>query len=1746
MAYAPRRVAKKMSKTKSLEKPGLTYADLPVLRRKRTLALNRLRKTLEVAQIVKSDPLRLDEFIVHYSALTKQVDTFEEAHLDILGIIEDSDVEDEDEIRTDFDDIYFQILTIHRTLVPSTLVSEELPAVHMSPASAVKLPKIDLPRFSGCIKDFNMFFDVFNSLIHRNESLSDSDRMQYLRASLFGDALGLIRTFPIQGAFYQEAYKTLVARYRDKRELAFTCWREMQNINLKMNSPTEFRRVLDLFNENLIILKGLNLPTDYWDFVLCYHLLSKLDSKTRCAFEQSHPTSEIPRYQDLKDFLEAKCDALVRDTHFSGNRDSPQSTSNSNKNDVKSNNNGSKKITSSLLSNSEKTTNQPEDTRSSAPSTTARGVASKCPFCSELHTISHCKSFAAKSIPERRDIAKKNRWCFNCLKPSHIVHDCRSTFTCQKCHQKHHTLLHQEFNPNLPEQKPPASEPVRVLANVGDNSVVLLSTAVINLRDSSGDYQSFRCVIDTGSQAHFISERAADSLGLDKSMTSRQVRGVGHSSASISGAVQLQIGINGQVAFNIEALTIPNICGNMPSVRLDKSSWLHIRGLNLADPDCDKPGPIDILLGAEIFPSLILPGSVSGGPRQPSALNSVFGWLLLGSVGDHRAEPSYNSLFVTDDQLAQEVKKFWELDNLPNVTKLSEADQRCEQLYCDTTTRDSTGRYSVALPFVEEKEPSFPGSRESALRRFHSLERKLSTDQVLREQYSSFMAEYIHCGHMSLVPTKDLKKGKYYIPHFCVLRPDSVSTKLRAVFDASNRDAVTGVSLNETLLIGPKLQANILEILLRFRSHSVVFSADVCKMYRQILVHEEHRDFQRIFWRSHPSQPILEYRLNTVTYGVSSSPFLACRTVKQLAEDEGSDLPLGKFVLSTDVYIDDVVTGCSNLNLAIQTKSEVTELLKRGHMELRKWASNDPRLLVDLPPEYCLTDNVSMDVEKSNTLKILGLKWEPNSDQFIFEVKPQEHVCTKRNILSELARIYDPLGFLSPLTFFAKYLVQKLWVLGVSWDADPPEDIKQIWSRYTEELPFIQNLRIPRYLSVSEIKSCEIHGFADSSQRGFAGVVFLRVIDMDDNIKVFFVLSKARVAPIKVVSLPRLELCAAVLLADLLKFVSEVYQPLMPISAMVAWSDSTVALSWIRSTSSRWKTFVANRVSHIQDAVPGAQWRHVKSEDNSADIASRGQTPAELVNNSLWWAGPSWLSQDVQSWPYLISDPSEEEVRAEEKVQVLLTSDIPAHPIDYLLSRYSSVRKIQRLVGLWLRYINNLRCKLNRRSNLPLNRAELHNALLIIVKRTQFLHFNEDIKRLKERKLLSKPMRKLNPFIDSLGVLRVGGRLSRSGLEYSHKHPALLPRQAPLTYMIIDAFHRENCHPGINTLHYLVGQQFWILSAKRAIRHRVSKCIKCFKTNPTPLEPFMSDLPAVRVNQVKPFSIVGVDYGGPFRVKSGKYRGAKISKAYLCLFVCFATKAVHLEVATDLTSESFIAALRRFVGRRGRVQTIYSDRGTNFVGAQRELSSFMQNAAHTETIEFKFNPPSSPHFGGVWEIQIKAAKSTLYRVINNQSLTLDELFTLFVQIEAMLNSRPLYPISTCANDMSVLSPGMFLTLEPLTAVPDEDLTSINITRLGRWQLIQRFQQDFWKRWKNEYLHSLTQRAKWTKHSQPLEIGSVVVIKSETPPLHWPIARVERLHSGPDGVVRIADLRLPNGSFLTRPLAKICPLPNQTD
>ncbi|XP_072156611.1 uncharacterized protein [Bemisia tabaci] len=722
--------------------------------------------------------------------------------------------------------------------------------------------------------------------------------------------------------------------------------------------------------------------------------------------------------------------------------------------------------------------------------------------------------------------------------------------------------------------------------------------------------------------------------------------------------------------------------------------------------------------------------------------------------------------------------------------------------------------------------------------------------------------------------------------------------------------------------------------------------------------------------------------------------------------------------------------------------------------------------------------------------------------------------------------------------------MQKLWIEGLAWDDPLPQVLEAEWLEFYKGLPSIGLLQIERCVTLPDATSHALVGFSDASQLGYAAAVYLRS-QSDNAAKVSLIGAKTRVAPCKTISIPKLELCGAQLLSTLLIHLKEQLSDVIEIHNIVAFTDSQVVLDWIKTLPCKLKTFEANRVTYILERLEPSAWKYVPSELNPSDLGSRGCFPDELVNHPMWFTGPPFLSDPIDEWPNFAET-------TRKKSSVVLIVINPTF-WEQLIPQYSNWNKLQRVTAWILRVAQNWKRTPDNRVKSPtLSVSELRDSLTCLIKAVQSKHFAAEFKLLRQGQM-PKNWGHLQPFVENDGLLRVGGRLRNTKLPECTKYPILLPKSDHLVNLLIDCFHQRYLHAGPRLLQSLLARQFWIPCARQIIRSRLSKCLPCFQVKPSNAAPLMGDLPSCRVNPTKVFLEVGLDFGGPFELKEHNRRNPRKTKGYLCLFVCMATKAVHLEVVSDLTTEAFLAALDRFVGRRGLCRTIFSDNATNFTGAKRHLSELYEflltqkllidDQLASRQIEWKFIPPSAPHFGGIWESGIAAAKYHLKRVIGEQSLTFEQLNTVFVKIEALLNSRPLCHLSSDASEIDVLTPGHFLIGAPLLAVPEYDFSDTVTNRLSRWQLTQKITQQFWKIWSRDYLHTLIQRSKWQQRQEDLKIGSAVLIADGTAPTSWKKGIVDKLHHGKDGIVRVVTVRTTRGT-LKRPAVKIYPLPNQ--
>jgi hypothetical protein len=442
----------------------------------------------------------------------------------------------------------------------------------------------------------------------------------------------------------------------------------------------------------------------------------------------------------------------------------------------------------------------------------------------------------------------------------------------------------------------------------------------------------------------------------------------------------------------------------------------------------------------------------------------------------------------------------------------------------------------------------------------------------------------------------------------------------------------------------------------------------------------------------------------------------------------------------------------------------------------------------------------------------------------------------------------------------------------------------------------------------------------------------------------------------------------------------------------------------------------------------------------------------------------------------------------------------------------------------------------------------------VIVKSIQKRSFAQEYHQLSTGGGIEKnsTIRNLSPFLDENGVIRVGGRIRNANLAYNQKHPVLIPKNHNVTEAIIRHFHVKNLHSGTQSTLASIRQQYWPIAGRNKIKQIIHKCISCFRAKSIIAQQKMGDLPVKRLEPARPFINSGLDYCGPILIKTHRGRGKqKTIKAYVCLFICLSTKAIHIELVSDLTADTFLDALKRFVSRRGTVKSIISDNATNFIKANKDLidlHQFFKNSEisrklvttlSNENIQWKFIPPRTPNFGGLWEAGVKSVKYHIKRVVGETVLTYDELYTLLTRIEACLNSRPLVPMS---NDLTAITPGHFLISEALTAPLEPDLTELKINQLSRHQLLERLRQHFWKRWRTEYLSYLQGRTKWQSPSPSLQPGDLVLlVEDNVPPLCWPLGRIQQVHPGSDGNVRVVTVKTNRGTY-KRGVRKVCVLP----
>ena len=1638
--------------------------------------------------------------------------------------------------------------------VPTPITSSS-PAVAPKPdRNPTKLPAIALPTFSGDVLKWPTFWNQFKASVDSNLELPDSTKLSYLRRAIKDPEAEVIMNPSIDGPdTYRRLIKELHLRYQRTKKIHRDLVNKFVQLPAAKHTSSDLRRLLDAATNCIECLQ----TTGYFSLeaILSSIIYAKLPYKIQTDWDDDQPDdNKVMPYSKLVDYVAKK--AFTLSDHHPSPKTQPAAPKGAN-------NSRRKEPAAAKGSN-------PVNVVTPAPGKPpAYEYKWECKLCTpEKHPLHSCPKWVNLTLLQKTAHVALHNCCANCLGIGHTTANCKSHYRCSYCKQKHHSSMHQHAV---------ASPSVNALSPGRQVPDVLLTTTELLILGPNGEEKKVRALIDSGAGISLVTSEVTELLNLPlETTTLRRTVAQGTVTKPLKHLTTLTISPlhNRGLKMICAPAVTDTVTAIIPAQPLssDVTDLQHLIGLPLADTTYNIPSSINIILGADMFPS-ILPadGRIrKGKTSEPVAVETVFGWTLAGPVpGFTRsidAVPTYCLLprvqceptpphEPTLDTLLQAILQE---EEGPKESIIQE--EAAEQHYQATTKYlADEQRYEVSLPKKDNIGQLGESKPQAVARYLHTT--RAAEKKNIQQQFQDGIASYLQLGHAEEVPPEEQPPpNAFWLPMHSVLKLSSTSTKLRVVFDGSAA-TTSGLSLNQALHVGPTIQATLSDTLLKFRTYPIALNADISKMYREVGLCAADKDLHRFVWKENPASPIKDYRMTRVTFGVSASPFLAIRTLHQTAADHGEDYPKATQHIRDSFYVDDFLGGANNVEEAVQLFHDLRTVLQKGGFDLRKWRSSSANVLSTIPADLHEVDplKTSTATHVITHSKALGLRWDSTSDVMSPTISSTKLISpTRRGLVSAVFKTYDVLGWIAPTLLQMKLLIQGLWKSTKGWDDIVPEKVVKTYLNWEKELPILAERSIPRTYTDFNPISISLHGFADASKAAYGAVVYYRATYDYREPTVFLVTSKTKLvkqdtkrqtdtsdaedeSKEQPETIPKLELCAALLLAKLLSKVGNVLK--IEPSHWHAWSDASTVLAWLDGNKRNHPVYVANRVKKTLELTQPKHWLHVPGEDNPADCASRGVSPTALANLDLWWEGPPWLQQEPIPTPP--QPPRKPLPEAGLPVMVAAPYHSMADDISNLPLTYPHLVATTAWCLRFCDRIKHGRPNPDTRTK-QLTGREKRDAEKWLLKEAQRRCFPEDLKRLSKKEQLARDSRlkSLNPFLDNDQIIRVGGRLSNAGLPVSQAKPIIADAKDTLTVKFLEHLHISLLHCGPSHLLGYSGTKRHILGARKLTRKICNTCVTCRTYHPRTQHQLMADLPSERVNASPPFTYCGMDFAGPFEIKMGYVRKPTILKAHICIFICLSTKAIHLEVTTEQSTEAFEAALQRFVARRGCPQHLYSDNGGGFIGARNryhQLLSILKDQKGEDNIRHFLAtqhdiiwhniPAFSPHMGGLWEAAVKSMKRHLRRVMGTRRFTLEELITVTCRIEACLNSRPLIPFTSHDPDgVEALTASHFLTNKAPTICPDDPSPLTERQLLQKWNICQGVVQQVWSRWHKEYLNTLQARTKWQHGSPNLKVEDIVAIRpgGKIIPCHWPLGRVVQLIPGSDGRVRCVVVKTKTG------------------
>eukprot|EP00117_Sycon_ciliatum_P018644 scpid5610/ scgid2568/ len=1490
----------------------------------------------------------------------------------------------------------------------SAATSATPPPPSAKPAvTAIHLPKLTVPTFSGDTLSWPAFWDMFSASVDA-QPLPDVSKFTYLRTALSGPPNRLIAGLAVTNDNYPIALQALREEYGKPEVIVTKLYRHLQQLppsssqlaSIKVTQETvhNLLRQLEAQGETL---RGQNLVSQ--------QILSKFPLEVTTKLEEWRPLSEASMVWDVKTLMQALKRYVTlheRAQQRSSFSDHPMTAVSDH---VAS---GSALLVSAAQQQT--TSPAPSQLRHSSASQKPSGFRSPCVYCGGNHGHDDCLAYGTEQT--RKAQLLKTQRCFRCLGKGHQAAACTRARTCRHCQitNRHHasicpTLFASQHttqaaihNPPLGSQQPehasdPPGSPTTVASGHGVSTAnVYLQTAKVTLHNG-GQSLSARVLLDSGSQRTFLTSSAAESLGLPVRCTEYLHVSTFASSGPQrlqANVVDFELALQDGSLLPLTAHVLPKITDPVHRSAIPDQDRQFLQSLSssLADnlPDTSEKASVDLLIGTDYFWSIIQQDRIVL-PSGLLLLPSRLGYILTGCCAPSHDDSSQTSTLLCHTAVRLASHQLQVMDSTPrstltpNLTEMWNLDRIGIHDCPDVTADDlalrhfqdhiqfTGGRYEVAWPWKSEP-PDLPTNYGLAFGRLSTLCRRLANDSDLRQQYDKVIQSQVDLGIIEPVANPPpTGTPQHYLPHQPVITPSKQTTKLRIVYDASAKTTKQSKSLNECMHRGPIRLPNLCGMLLRFRCYNVAIVADIEKAFLQLRIRKEDRDVTRFLWLRDATNPHLTkdnlavYRFCRMPFGVIASPFLLEATIRHHLQRHPS--PLSE-TIARNIYVDNVVIGVRTDEEALPVHDQAKSIFAEASMNLREWTSSSAVVRAALPEDDLLT---------SRRTKVLGLLWDTHADVLtIPESKmlrcPSQPV-TKRTILSGLSSLYDPLGLLLPITLQARLLLRELWQVQLDWDSPLPAHLADRWAAISTMMSTATSLPVPRLCGpVATATDVQLHIFTDASAEVYAAVAYLR-ISVGEVHHSGLIYSKLRLAPMPKLdaggtaslTIPRLELLGVTIGARLSRFLHD--QLHLPISSTTLWTDSKCVLHWLASRRDL-STFVQNRIRVLRSHT-SISYCYVPTLDNPADLATRPQTMEQLTASTLWWKGPRWLLQEPSQWPQkLVVTPDVMELAATEvrgpKVlhgATLIATAFPQSRPAIATTICDRVSSLERLIRISFYVCNFIQQRLWSRL-LPVSQSRLRTTHPLLCSLLTALASSSHLNAASRRLILAVLIRmaQLECFADVFQSFatnnhcpirgQLGVAIDDHGLLQCHGrlalagHPALalLPATHRLTRLVITDVHCRLLHAG--TAHTLAHLRlnFWVPQGRRAVRSILRNCTVCRRHEGPPYKlPSPPALPKERVVPAAPFEYVGLDYFGPILVKQAD--GTTTSKVWVCLLTCLAVRAVHLEWVIDMTALQFIACFRRFVARRGVPRLLYSDNASQFKAASGVLDQLWSTVA---------------------------------------------------------------------------------------------------------------------------------------------------------------------------------------------------------